>query len=56
MSDTHVEEPGDDRGYALDAFVEAEEQAHPEHGIKMALVGIGYALLDVASAIREGAG
>lgn len=53
MSDTHVEEPGDDRGFALDALVEAEDHGHPEHGIKMALVGIGYALLDLAQAVRE---
>lgn len=38
---------------ATEALMQAETSQHPEHGIKWALVGIGYALLDVAAALRE---
>jgi hypothetical protein len=45
--------PTDDRMNAEDELLAATEHSHPEHGIKHALAGIGYAVLDLASAIRE---
>lgn len=39
---------------AVRSFNAALDSNHPEHGIKRALVGIGYALLHLASEVGRG--